>query len=270
MKDPNTFPYRLAAIDLDDTLLGPDKRISDANFAAIRTLRDLGVRIVLASGRRHENMLPFHRKLDLQGPIISCQGALVQDAETDERIHQQFMPADLAAEVVAAGVERGMTVVYYHTDNVLVGSRNHLTHIYETRTGRAVIDVGDLTQLAGDSPLKVLWLNSVETVEAEFPSIQAFFGDRLETVVTDPEYIEFMAPGVSKAVGVAAVAERFGIAQSEVMSFGDGNNDVAMLRWAGMGVAMSDAKPSAKAAAKRVAPDGDPETCFARAIAELL
>jgi hydroxymethylpyrimidine pyrophosphatase-like HAD family hydrolase len=61
------FPYRLAAIDLDDTLLGPDKRISEQNASAVQSLRNLGVMVVLASGRSYENILNFHQQLGLRG-----------------------------------------------------------------------------------------------------------------------------------------------------------------------------------------------------------
>src|SRR5690349_14804347 len=93
------FPYRLAAVDLDDTLLGPDKQISAANLAALRALQARGVRIVLASGRRYENMLPFHQQLDLETPIVACQGAFVKDVRTGTVLHQHGLPAELAQEI---------------------------------------------------------------------------------------------------------------------------------------------------------------------------
>ena len=71
---PTDFPYRLAAVDIDDTLVGPDKRVGAANRAAVQQLRGCGCRVVLASGRRHANMLPFHRELGLDDYVVSCQG----------------------------------------------------------------------------------------------------------------------------------------------------------------------------------------------------
>ncbi|MBC7804582.1 MAG: HAD hydrolase family protein, partial [Akkermansiaceae bacterium] len=73
------FPFRLAAVDLDDTLLGPDKEISAANYAAVHRLVEAGVHVVLASGRRHENMRRFYKELDLSsGWIVSCNGAMAR------------------------------------------------------------------------------------------------------------------------------------------------------------------------------------------------
>jgi len=87
---------------------------------------------------------------------------------------------------------------------------------------------------------------------------------------TDPPYLEFSAPNVTKATALAAVARELGVAQADTLAFGDGNNDAAMLAWAGLGVAMPHASPAALAAADWVGPDGDPETAFARAVAMVL
>lgn len=267
MQSKSAFPYRLAAIDLDETLLGPDKQISAANRAAIHALQAQGVRIVLASGRRHENMLKFHRQLELEGAIVSCQGALARNAETDAILHRRCVPADLAARVVADAETRGLTLVYYHLEATYVSQRNAWTELYGQRTGSPVVHVERLSQFDGVEPLKVLWVGAPDYFLQRFAEITAHYREQLEIVVTDPEYMEFMATGVNKALGLAAVADHYGIAREEVLAFGDGHNDVAMLRWAGLGIAMPHGRQSARDAADRVGPGGDPETAFARAVA---
>lgn len=265
------FPYRLAAVDLDDTLLGPDKRISVANVNAVNALREQGVQIVLASGRRHENMLRFHQQLGLSGPIVSCNGAQVREAETGEVLHQRLVPADLAGEIIAEGKNLGATQNYYHTDgNLYVHDKNHWTDVYESRTLSNLTRCEDLSALLDHPPLKIIWVADPAQVADLFPRYESRFAGRLYVTVTDPEYLEFMAPGVSKAAGIAVIAARMGFDQSEVLAFGDGNNDVPMLEWAGLGIAMADGRIAAKKAADRVAPPGDPETGFARAVAEVL
>src|SRR5437588_2105789 len=97
------LPYRLAAIDIDDTLVGPDKLISEPNRRAVGLLRALGVRVVLASGRSHDNMMPFHRLLGLDDYLVSAQGALVKHAETDEVLYERTIPVADARELVAQG-----------------------------------------------------------------------------------------------------------------------------------------------------------------------
>lgn len=264
------LPYRLAAIDLDDTLLGPDKAIGAENAAAIRRLQEAGVHCLLASGRRHENMLRFHQRLNLHGPIVSCNGAQVRDTDTGEVLHERLMPADLAEEVVEEGDRRGVTQNYYHTDGGLyVREKTGWTDLYQRRTGSEVNVRGDLESLRGESALKIIWIDSGERVAAMRPEMEARYAGRLYITTTDPEYLEFMALGVSKAVGIAVVAERYGIPAAEVLTFGDGNNDIEMLEWAGLSYAMDHARAAAQAAADRIAPPGNPETSFARAVADL-
>jgi Cof subfamily protein (haloacid dehalogenase superfamily) len=215
-------------------------------------------------------MLKFHRLLELDSPIVSCQGALAKETQTDEILHKQCMPAALAAEVVAGGVSRGVTQVYYRMDATYVSTSDEWTDLYNSRTGTPLVTVPDLRELSGDEPLKILWVASGETVSKLHFEQSAAYAGLLETVITDAEYLEFMAIGVTKSIGIAAVADRYGIAREQVLAFGDGNNDVTMLEWAGLGICMDHGRDSAKAAADLIAPDGDAVSSFARAVEMVL
>jgi hypothetical protein len=212
-------------------------------------------------------MLRFHRQLDLQGPIVSCNGALVKVAETEEIWREIVLPAARAEEVVHIGDQLRVAQNYYHLDgNAYVRETNRWVQLYETRTGSLAAVHGPLEDFAGRHALKILWIDEAERITALLPQMQTHFGNELSITITDPEYLEFMASGVSKAEGLAAVAFRLGISQKEIVAFGDGNNDVEMLKWAGMGIAMSHGRPAAHKAADRVAPPGNPETELARAV----
>lgn len=264
-------PYKLAVLDLDDTLLGPDKMIGPENAAAVRRLQREGVICILASGRRHENMVRYHRQLELHGPIVSSNGALVKIAETHEILTESLMPEQWAAEIVADALRRGITMNYYHADgHLLSNEKSPWMELYEERTGSHSTFDDDLNSYAGKRALKLIWIDAPERISALYEEMNAGYGDKLAIVVTDPEYLEFMAPGVNKAAGVAAAASHWGIAQAEILAFGDGNNDVEMLQWAGMGVAMSHARPSVQAAANRIAPPGNIASSLARAVEMVL
>ena len=264
------FPYRLAAIDLDDTLLGPDKRISEQNASAVQSLRNLGVMVVLASGRSYENILNFHQQLGLRGLIISSDGALVKNAETSIILQQHLVPTDLAAKVMTDGLAYGLTLICYYTDGVYVSESNELTTLYQQRSGEQVTVDSQQAQHLREAPLKVIWCGNPEQIAAVHKAAEASYQALLNITLTDPEYLVFTAFGVDKAVGLAAVAKYYDVEPTEVIAFGDGNNDVSMLAWAGLGVAMSNARPSAKKAAKLVASPGNPETSFARAMEMVL
>ena len=215
-------------------------------------------------------MLRFHKQLDLRGPIVSCNGALAKHAETGEVLWEKRVPADLAQEIVTEGDRIGVTQNYYHDNGGLyVRETNGWTELYQSRTGSIVTVEGDLHHFDGSSPLKIIWIDAPDKIATLYEIMAARYEGRLYVTTTDPEYLEFMAIGVNKAVGVQAVAEAMNLSQAEVIAFGDGNNDTPMLEWAGLGIAMSHARDAAHKAAKWSAPPGDPENAFARAVEHL-
>ena len=263
----------LAAVDLDDTLLGPDKRISRANYDAVHRLVEAGITVVLASGRRHENMRRFYRELDLtSGWVVSCNGAMARSEVTGETLWEQRLPQPMVRAILADGEAFGVTQNFYHADgNLYVNASNEWTAMYVSRTNSELTAVSDISTLADDPALKIIWITAAENALELGAKMREKHGDTtLHIVITDPEYLEFMAQGVNKATGLGYVAERLGISASECIAFGDGNNDVEMLEWAGLGVAMPHARLAAQKAADAVSPDGDPETAFARAVEMLL
>jgi Cof subfamily protein (haloacid dehalogenase superfamily) len=264
----SAFPYRLAAIDIDDTLVGPDKLVSEPNRRAVGLLRSLGVRVVLASGRNHDDMMPFHRLLGLDDYVVSANGALVRHGETDEVLFEHPVPDAEARAVIAEGLSLGVAIVCYGYDGIYVHGMDEWARLCRRDADTVGIRAVDLSAGPPEpSLLKVTWAADPGRMDALAAAAAERYAGRLGTCVTNPYYLEFAAPGADKAAGVGAVARRYGIEARQVLAFGDGNNDVALLRWAGLGIAMADGRPAARAAARRVGPPGDPETALARAIA---
>lgn len=260
------FPYLLAAIDLDGTLLGPDQAISPANLAALEALQARGVQIMIASGRRYQNSVRLYRRLRLTGPIISCQGALVIHPQTEEIFEEHYIPPALASELIRDGEAAGFSVVYYHRQRLIAARRNAMIELYESRIDEFTELVPDLHSLGGADALKIVWYGEPAALLAARPGIEAKFRARVDVLSTDAENLEFMAPGIDKAVGLRAVVNHYGIPLDRTLAFGDGENDVSMLRLAGLGVAMDGGAALARTAAKLIAPAGPPETSFARAV----
>jgi Cof subfamily protein (haloacid dehalogenase superfamily) len=260
------FPYGLAAIDLDDTLLGPDKRLSAANAAAVERLKATGVRVVIASGRWHENGLRFHRQLGLSGWLISSAGGVVRHAETGETIVHRTLPVDVARRATEEGTRRGVAVLQYRDEAVYVTRDDAWNREYKRLIGNETTAAPDLATRFTEPPLKALWLGEPARLAAWVDGVRPGYAADATVMTTLPFLLEFTPLGISKATALAAVAARCGVPRERVLAFGDGNNDEEMLRWAGCGVAMAHAADKAKAAAKLVAPPGDPETSLARAV----
>ncbi len=259
--------FEIAAIDIDDTLVGHDATISPANAAAVGRLRAAGARVVLASGRSHANMLPFHRALGLPpGPVVSAQGAVVRHSESGEVWRADAMAPDDVAAVTRDGRALGFAVLHYRLDGVYLEARTRWTDYDQSRNAQPQRFVADLLAEVPADVVKAIWLGDPAAVARAAADAPARYAGRVAVTPTDPEYLEFTRADVNKAAGLAAVAERLGVAPARVVAFGDGNNDVAMLAWAGLGVAMAHARPAALRAADLVGPPGDPETALARAV----
>jgi HAD superfamily hydrolase (TIGR01484 family) len=114
------FGFRLAAVDLDGTLLGPDKQIGPENAAAVQRLREHGVTVIIASGRRHQNSVRFQRELELTGPIIACQGGLIRDGESGNVVEAHFLPQSVTSQIIADAEKNDIQTIYYHLDHLYV------------------------------------------------------------------------------------------------------------------------------------------------------
>src|SRR6201987_4165054 len=257
------FSVRLAAVDLDGTLLGPDKEIGPENAAAVQRLRENGVTVIIGSGRRHQNSVRFQRQLGLTGPIIACQGGLIRDGESGNVIEAHFLPQSVTRQIISDAEKNDMHPIYYHLDHLYVAERhNQWIDLYESRVGERAEVLPDLEQLDGRRALKLVCYGDPKVVAKVRPEMSAHYADKADVLSTEHENLEFMPRGISKATALGKKRGGGGGA-------GDRKNDVAMLTWAGVGVAMAHGNAAAIKVAKRVSPPGPPENAFARAVDKL-
>jgi Cof subfamily protein (haloacid dehalogenase superfamily) len=256
---------RLAVIDLDGTLLSSYRRISPENLRALDLLREDGFEIVIASGRHHRNILRFEPEIGPLNWVISTSGAVVQNAVTGELLHELTIPEAEALAVQKAARQGGVAVIAYHRDGIFMEAECPASQAYASRAGWRP-EPANLEQLAATGFQKLLVSEAPEILTEVGTKLEKAFADRLYVVWTERDIVEFLSPQANKAVGVEALARKLGLAQSEVFSFGDGNNDVEMLAWAGFSIAMAHGETRALQAAKAVTPPGPPETAFARGV----
>lgn len=261
-----TFPYALAAIDIDDTLVGPDKKIGRANRLAVEKLRGLGCRVILASGRRHANMLSYCDELGLDDYVVSCQGARVEHPRTGRVLRRASLAATDTSALVLEGLDRGHTVLLWLAEGVFAQAETSWVATYRGESGNDTVSIADLRAMADRPAEKVVWAADPGLIAGAYAELAGRHDGRLSVTVTSDWYLEVTALAAHKADGVAAVAASAGIAREAVLAFGDGHNDVSLLSWAGLGVAMPHGRDSARAAARLVGTDGDPESALARAV----
>ncbi len=262
-------PYRLAAIDLDETILTFDGRISDRNRRAVHDLDAAGILPVIASGRMHQATTRFADALGLPGPIISYNGAMLRHRATGDIWHHLTVPPEPAAEIVRFCTENRFHLNYYCDDRLYVAARGHWAEFYVRHTGSPMEAIGDLTTLAGTSPTKMILIDTPETADRLFRQMSERYGGTLYITRTNPEYLEFMHPNANKGEALRILAARLGVARDDVLAFGDGSNDAPMMEWAGFSVAMGSAKEAVKRIASWVAPPFE-EDGFAEAVEGIL
>ena len=261
------LPYKLAVFDMDDTLLGPDRKLSAENAAALRRLRSAGVEVVIASGRHSSNITEFEHEIGFGGWIISSGGAAVTHSETGEVLCEMCVPHELGCELFHRARAEKISVIGYHRTGIFCDGPSEYIDLYTRRTHQ--VAVANIPELIGSGIQKLIWTTHRDRISQLLPEVQAHYRDQLYMVITEHEMIDFLHPRANKALATQALASKLGVTQSEVLAFGDGNNDVPLLAWAGMSVAMAHGRDSARRAAKKVSPPGPPETAVARSVEEL-
>ncbi len=248
-----TLPYRLCAIDLDDTLLGADHQLSAENEAVIRDVVTKGVKVVLASGRMFASSLPTALKLNLDTPIVCYNGAMVKHPVTKEVWHEDAVSEEVARDVMEYCREKKLQLNFYYDDILRSAANTEWLDLYLSRTSSPFQVMQDFyTKLRGLAPTKLIIVDDPELILRLLPELTARYGDNLFVTRSNAEYLELLPPNANKGSALAKVAERYGITAEESMAFGDSWNDIPMLEWAGLGIAVSNAKKEVLAVAKKI------------------
>jgi len=244
--------YKLLALDMDDTLLSEDLSISQKNIEAIKAMEANGVRIILVSGRPYESMVKYLDVLDIHSDddyIVSFNGALINKI-SGELVFRGTVQGKVLDDLILKGREKSIDVQLY-SPLLTVEKHTDKTARYEYLTGMKAKVIEDLRVI--DDSVKVLF-NHVAgpDLEALRLELEDKYGKDFNIFYSKPNYIEFLNKKSSKGLAVKFLAEGYGIEQSEVVAVGDGFNDVSMIDYAGLGVAVANAPDGVKEVADYV------------------
>ena len=246
----------LIATDLDGTFFGPDETIPELNLVAVRRAADLGVPVVIATGRPMR-ALGLVDKLDAHAVVVASNGAAVVDRDADETLAVHPMAPDdvlhaihrlrQAAPGIAFGVESG-------SDYGCEASCPE----EEARDWGAWVGTAEELVARCRPTVKLLGFHHGFRTDELVQIADAAVGDRLAVTHASTTHrfgmVELGPPGVTKATGLAEVCARLGVAAADVAAFGDMPNDLDMLRWAGMPFVVANAHPTLLAAGFPVVP----------------
>jgi Cof subfamily protein (haloacid dehalogenase superfamily) len=212
-----------------------------------------GIVVVACTGRPFPGALPWVKHIGLDTPIICYQGAQIR-GQNGEMLLDQGIEHGLAMEVIRFARERDLHIQAYSNDDLIVERDRPEAHQYADHAGMQIHVVGDLDEAMGPTSPKLVIVASRETLEARLPEVRLRWQGRLNAATSMPTYLEFTSIESDKANAVAFLCKRMGIRQEESVAVGDGRNDVTMIAWAGLGIAVEGSEPEVIAAAGRTIP----------------
>jgi len=241
-----TRMYRLVVCDLDGTLLNPQHRLGAYTRRVLTGLLDLGVELMLASGRHFGDVHGLSTELGASSGLISSNGAAVHDARGN-LVHYQALDPVCLEFLLRDPAFDSVHVNLYRIDDWLVERPEPYLLQYHQESGFAY-RVADFADLGPEPVLKVFFFGDHQRLLELEGLVHARCPGRLATTFSLPVTLEVMAAGVSKGAALGRVLTGLGLRPAEVIAFGDGMNDLELLRDVGKGVVMGNADPRLKAA----------------------
>ena len=246
---------RLLALDLDDTLLRSDLTISHRTRNTIKKAEAAGVTVVLASGRIPAAMTQFAGLLGMNrrnGYLICNNGTIIQESVSGDIISDVKIDARTALIAFDLADAEGFPVQIYEDDIMYVSRHNEFTSYDQKLTGLRQVVVENFRAMVSGGCHKLLIPGDPVLLAPLEQLFRAYLGDSVTLFTSKPYYLELLPANTDKGTALAKVAELLGIKREEVLAIGDSMNDEAMIRWAGMGIAMANSDERIKSIAVMV------------------
>ncbi|HIT65428.1 MAG TPA: HAD family phosphatase [Candidatus Ventrimonas merdavium] len=238
--------YRMIVLDLDGTLTNRDKVITPATKAALMEAQERGVKVVLASGRPTCGVVPLARELELEkygSYILSFNGGMITDCRTGEAVYEKKLPVSANRQIIAlAREERVSSVLTYEKDKILTTNKDCPYAQLESRINHMELcQTEDLEERVDFAVPKFLMTDDGDYLAMVEARVKAALGRDFSVYRSDPFFLEVLPKGIDKAQSLAQLLKTLGMEREEMIACGDGYNDISMIRFAGLGVAMENA-----------------------------
>ena len=244
---------KLLILDIDGTLAKAEKEISPATKAAVIELMKRGHLCMLASGRPLCGMEWAARELEFDrygGYLLSYNGALIVKFDTMETVYEKKVPVAYLREIYDCAIEHDCGIISYEGNTVISGHRMSGYIERELRINDMTVkEVDNFPDYFRDDVVKCMWCIEPDRAEALEKKMKRRMGDRVSVYRSEPYYVEAMPLGVDKATSIAHMLPLVGLTREDCVACGDSFNDITMIRYAGVGVAMGNAKQAVKEAA---------------------
>lgn len=256
--------YKMLVTDMDYTLLNKEKQVSERNKNALKAAMDKGVHVIVATGRIYTSALYYAKLLGISTPIIASNGAIIREEHTDKTMYQCLLQDDAIKEMIRLTREQGLFCHLFSRDTIYTEKITNVSYRYtEWNKYMAVEDqvkiklLDSFEDMTPDEKKEIFKAVVVDSDDSKLQYIrEEVLKSGLVTVSRSlSDNIEVMNKEVSKGNAVAKLAEIYQIDPSEIITIGDNENDISMIEYAGLGVAMGNAEQCLKDKANYVTAD---------------
>ncbi|MDO4814715.1 MAG: Cof-type HAD-IIB family hydrolase [Gemella sp.] len=264
--------YKVVVTDIDDTLLDSNGQLSPKTKEVIAKCKENDIKVILASGRPDFGMMHLVKELGLDeydNYLLSYNGAKLSNLATGEVVYDKMLEVDRIKYLISKSQEYGLDILTYQGDVVLTNKENPYAE-WEANALRVDLKVEEnLVDLIKEKAAKVIMLDDPETAKEAKEKVNSDIGHEYEVAMSKPFFIEVNDKGISKGAALDFLCKKLGIDKSEMIALGDGLNDLSMIEFAGLGVAMGNAGDLVKSKADFISKTND-EDGFAYAIEEFV
>ncbi len=255
--------YEMIVLDLDGTLTNRDKVITPRNKAALQEAMKRGKKVVLASGRPVYGVMPLAKELGLQdhgGYILAFNGGIIMNCRTEEVVFSRMLPAEANYRIIQLALKNRVDLLTYDRDVILTSNEENPYVQLESRINHLRVrqlEMDELFARLDFSVPKFLMADDGDYLAVVEPKVKAALGKNFSVYRSEPFFLEILPKGVDKAQSLERLLEKLHMTREQMIACGDGYNDLSMIRYAGLGVAMANGVLPVRKAADYITASND-------------
>ena len=253
--------YKIIVLDLDGTLTNRDKVITPRTKEALMKAQEAGKIVVLASGRPTAGVEPLAKELDLArfgSYILSYNGGMITNCKTGEVIFSSLLPVESNKKIMDLAKEYGVDFLTCEGEEIITNNDQCVCAHKESKINHLPLrQVDNMEEHVNFPVAKFLLLDDGDYLATIEPKVKASMGKNFAVYRSEPYFLELVPPGIDKARSLAVLLEKLNMKKEEMVAIGDGYNDLSMIKFAGLGVAMGNAQEPVKKAADYITLSND-------------
>ena len=253
--------YKIIALDMDGTLLTSDKKISERTKNALKKAEEKGVKVVLASGRPLEGIARYLQELDLlknDDYVLSYNGGVVRNTRTKECVYKSVLKGSDLKKIYKISKELNVNIHAFSVKEGLITPKISKYTEHEAEMNHIKITIKDFNDVEDNEEIiKIMMIDEPEILDSAISRLPKKLYEEYNVFKSAPFFLEFTNKMVDKGLGLKQLGEYLNIKREEIIACGDAGNDVSMVKYAGLGVAMENATDDVKQCADCITKSND-------------